>query len=578
MSDRMKLFCSLCEQICAEPQLSVKTEITSGYLDQYQGSKALLYRLLLPRDSGRKYHLGDKQLATIISRIVKKDEKAVLALLHKECANDISEVAVRVGMAGQTASTLTLVDVDAFLTRMSKLSTEDAQQAELAAFAARANAKELRWAVRMLKNDLKLGAGRNSLLSALHPKAVETFKTSDLHKMCEILFGKADVGEGLDAGDAGITATGGGMQLCHNIPVKPQLARPAKSLEDVVNRCPNGFYSEIKYDGERIQIHKHNGAFSFWSRSGKPMKPDKYEGLDVDLRTAFADTDTVIADGEILLIDTATSIPLPFGTLGKHKKAGFKDACTCVFLFDILEVDGCVVMSEPIDARRRLMKEKVRFVHNRVVASELVEIDGTAAECTAALQRHLNAVMKRGLEGLVVKDRKSPYAPAARHWIKLKKDYLEGMRDAADLVVLGRYYTYGGTSHTFLLGCFDPADQTWKTVCKCGNGFSDSFLEKLDADIKTKKLMREVKDGVVPSWLSCTNQVIPDMIVNDPKVCCPPPPSDSTQLPATPFLLQLFHACLCFSCHVRLRLRRNPTSGKSSPQSSFHRAPATPRG
>ena len=47
--------------------------------------------------------------------------------------------------------------------------------------------------------------------------------------------------------------------------------------------------------------------------------------------------------------------------------------------------------------------------------------------------------MKEGLEGLVLKDIKSIYEPGKRHWLKMKKDYLEEgtMADSADLVVLG---------------------------------------------------------------------------------------------------------------------------------------------
>ena len=47
--------------------------------------------------------------------------------------------------------------------------------------------------------------------------------------------------------------------------------------------------------------------------------------------------------------------------------------------------------------------------------------------------------MKEGLEGLVLKDTKSTYEPGKRHWLKMKKDYLEEgtMADSADLNVLG---------------------------------------------------------------------------------------------------------------------------------------------
>jgi len=37
-------------------------------------------------------------------------------------------------------------------------------------------------------------------------------------------------------------------------PVKPMLAEACKSIEQAFKKCPNGMYSEIKYDGERVQV------------------------------------------------------------------------------------------------------------------------------------------------------------------------------------------------------------------------------------------------------------------------------------------------------------------------------------
>lgn len=34
-------------------------------------------------------------------------------------------------------------------------------------------------------------------------------------------------------------------------------------------------YSEIKYDGERVQVHKNGDHFSYFSRSLKPVLPHK---------------------------------------------------------------------------------------------------------------------------------------------------------------------------------------------------------------------------------------------------------------------------------------------------------------
>ncbi len=62
----------------------------------------------------------------------------------------------------------------------------------------------------------------------------------------------------------------------------------------------------------------------------------------------------VILDGEILLMDNATRKPLPFGTLGIHKKTNFKEATVCVFLFDILFLDGKSLLDESVQKRREV--------------------------------------------------------------------------------------------------------------------------------------------------------------------------------------------------------------------------------
>lgn len=38
-----------------------------------------------------------------------------------------------------------------------------------------------------------------------------------------------------------------------------------------MKKCPKGMFSEIKYDGERIQIHKKGNDYAFFSRNLKPI-------------------------------------------------------------------------------------------------------------------------------------------------------------------------------------------------------------------------------------------------------------------------------------------------------------------
>lgn len=56
-------------------------------------------------------------------------------------------------------------------------------------------------------------------------------------------------------------------------------AEACKSIEYAMKKCPNGMYSEIKYDGERVQVHKDGDHFSYFSRSLKPVLPHKVRRL-----------------------------------------------------------------------------------------------------------------------------------------------------------------------------------------------------------------------------------------------------------------------------------------------------------
>ena len=52
-------------------------------------------------------------------------------------------------------------------------------------------------------------------------------------------------------------------------------AEACRAVATAMRKCPNGMYAEIKYDGERVQVHKQGDKFEYFSRSLKTVQPHK---------------------------------------------------------------------------------------------------------------------------------------------------------------------------------------------------------------------------------------------------------------------------------------------------------------
>ncbi|RZF40363.1 hypothetical protein LSTR_LSTR008793 [Laodelphax striatellus] len=493
----------------------VKEQFTKGSQgDSFKGDIILWCRLLLPGFIKRVYNLQSKQLVKLFSKLFKQDQDEMLEDLEK---GDVAET-TRIFFEKSSVfipskkSLLTLQEVDEFLEQLTKLTKEDEQLSHFKSIAGRCTSNDLKMIVRLVKHDLRINAGAKHILEGVHPDAYQAFQASrDLPSVLNRLLNLQPDATSQKTNSKDASA----ISISVMTPVLPMLAEACKSVEQAMKKCPNGMYSEIKYDGERVQVHKHGNEFRYFSRSLKPVLPHKVNHFKDFIPKAFPYGNDLILDSEILLIDIETSKPLPFGSLGKHKKNEFSDACVCLFVFDCLYYNNKSLMNQPLKERKRILRENMKEIKNRIVFSEMEEISEPKD-----LENMMTKVFRLGLEGLVLKDVMGIYEPGKRHWLKVKKDYLFGgaMADSADLVVLGAWYgtgNKGGMMSVFLMGCYDPRTKRWVTVTKVHGGHDDKTLERLQTELDMIKISKD--QTKVPDWLNCTKTMVPDFVAKDPK-------------------------------------------------------------
>ncbi|KAI1321163.1 hypothetical protein EDD11_007729 [Mortierella claussenii] len=282
-------------------------------------------------------------------------------------------------------------------------------------------------------------------------------------------------------------------KLTPGIPLKPMLAHPTKALTEILDRFENvAFTCEYKYDGERAQIHKlDDGSMRIYSRNSENMStkyPDVMERL---VKFAKADTKSFVLDCEAVAWDREQRCILPFQVLSTRKRKDVKEedikVQVCIFAFDLLYINGESLLREPLAKRRELLTEHFNEVDGEFAFAK--SMNSTQIE---DIQTFLDQSVADNCEGLMVKTlngKEATYEPSkrSRNWLKVKKDYLSGVGDSIDLVVIGAYVGRGkrtGVYGGYLLACYDPEREEYQSICKIGTGFSEQALEEHYKELK----------------------------------------------------------------------------------------------
>jgi DNA ligase 1 len=380
--------------------------------------------------------------------------------------------------AGTVHGAVTLQELFSSLNRIASASgskSQDLKTKTLAGLLSKAKPVEAKYIVRIALETMRLGTGGMTLLDALATVYADKKERPLIENAYNI---SSDIGlvarELAEHGLAGVEK----IKPTVGRPIKMMAAQRVQRLEEIPEKMER-FAVEEKYDGERMQIHKDGDSVKIFSRRLDEITeqyPDivKCVRENVNAKTAIMEGEAVAVHGEKLQ---------KFQVLMQRKRKYdieryVKKIPVRLFLFDLLYVDGEDIMVKGYAARRSMLesvvneKKDITFA-NRIVSKDLRQI-----------KHFFDDGLKRGTEGIMAKNLADDaiYRAGAREWmwIKWKKDYLEGLVDTFDLVLIGAIYGTGkraGKYGTLLAATYNANTDMFESFCKIGTGFTDEDLD-----------------------------------------------------------------------------------------------------
>ena len=437
---------------------------------------------VFPPWMNREINVGDKTVISAISRATGASKREILDLLRIK--GDLGSVAAALMSKRRQralfSEALTVGKVHRSLEKIASLEgpgSVDAKIALVAEIIGNASPEEALYTVRIALGQLRMGVGDGILRDAIAKAfGIDAGVVEDAHSVLN------------DYGEVAVLAAKGAKAL-ENVkmevgrPIKVMLYPKAANLSEAFDKVDKPAQVEFKYDGFRTQIHKtKEGKVSIFTRRLDNVThqfPDVAKAIEEQI-----DANEFIIDSETVGFDPVHNSFVPFQQISQRIKRKYsihrmiKELPVKTYVFDLLYLNGENLISLPLEQRF----EKLRSI---VKSGEIVHlISYKVSKEKSEFEKFYQQALDAGVEGVIVKNLKSPYKPGHRvgYGYKVKPEV-----ETLDLVIIGAEWGEGRRTSwlsSFVLGIRGPNDE-FLHVGKLGTGLTDKDLEKLTSSLKS---------------------------------------------------------------------------------------------
>lgn len=432
----MERFAQACARIAATPRKNEKIAILADYLVERRVEEAALSAVFL---SGRPFPARDERTLDVGAVLLWRAVSSLAGMSFEglEVAyrrhGDLGDVAeeLLIGRA-QVTSTLSLEEVRAAFDAIAAVTGPASKLALLERLLHRATAREAKLLVKIITGELRIG-----LKESLVEDAIARAYGAPAAAVRRANMLRGDVGEVLVLA-AEKRLEEARLVLFH--PMGFQLASPAESAEDALERIAEAVI-EDKYDGIRAHAHVGEGRVRLFSRT----RDDVTRSFPELLPELAGLPEGTILDGEIVAWREGHALPFSALTRRLGRKvvsaAIQREVPVAFLIFDVMAVDGQLVLDRPLRERRALLDDLLSRAQrvkpaplpgqlslfgdagNTSVEARLVRAPSYVAHTAEELDALFELARARGNEGLMVKDPGSLYAPGrrGRAWLKVKR-------------------------------------------------------------------------------------------------------------------------------------------------------------